>query len=436
MDTGFQSKLATRVAFEQSRNRVPGLTVAVGVGGTAIAEASAGFADVENRVPVSHESRFRIGSITKTFTAALTLLLCRSGDLSLDGPVEQVLPDTPFGRISLRMLLAHNSGLQREAPMDMWESMQGPTGPELLDTFGHVEAVAEPGRRWHYSNLGYAVIGQIIEKVTGRSCADAIQQLLLDPLKLTHTTWTTPADGVVGYRRDPYADKVFREPIMDQGAIGVGGQLWSTPSDLLRWGNALCGAEPEVLPPSIVDAMHTPHVMVDTRTWTRGWGLGLSLDRREECVLAGHTGAMPGFQSALSLDRDTGTVVVALANATHGMPLGELAIDIALEAIAGLVVPTPPAWEAAPPCPWDTALLLGSWWSESEEIVFRWERDGLHAFLATDPTTSDTRFAQEAPGRFRAIVGRLQGELLLVSESDNDEVVVHWATYPLTRTPR
>lgn len=436
MDTHFRSELAARVAVEQNRNRVPGLTVAVGVGGAAVAYASTGFADVENRMPVSHEGRFRIGSITKTFTAALTLLLCRSGDLSLDGPIGRLLPGVPFDGVSLRMLLAHNSGLQREAPTDMWESMQGPTGPELLDTFSRVEAVAEPGERWHYSNLGYAVIGQLIEKVTGQSCPDSIQQLLLDPLKLTNTTWTMPADGVVGYRRHPFSEELFREPIMDQGAIGVGGQLWSTPSDLLRWGHTLCGGEPDVLPPSIVAAMHTPQVMIDTGKWTRGWGLGLSLERRSERVLAGHTGAMPGFQSALILDADSATVVVALANATHGMPLGELAIDLTLEAISGLTAPPTPVWEPAPPCAPDAAVLLGSWWSESEEIVFRWGSDGLHAFMATDPASSDTHFALEAPGRFRAISGRLKGELLLVTESSDDQVAVHWATYPLTRTPR
>ncbi|NNH74794.1 beta-lactamase family protein [Nocardia uniformis] len=435
MDTDLQSTVAAYVAREQGVGRLPSLTVAVGVGGVLLAEASAGFADIENRVHASGENSYRIGSITKTFTAALTLLLCARGDLDLEAPIGRYLTGTSFGHLPLRMLLSHTSGLQREAPVDMWESMQGPSVTELLDAFDRVETVAAPGQRWHYSNLGYAVIGQIIEHVTGQPCETAIDQMLLAPLELTRTSWGTPRNAVVGYRLDPYADAVHREPVMDQGAVGMGGQLWSTPGDLLRWGHTLCGGEPDIVPPEVINAMHTLQVMVDTRTWKRGWGLGLILEQRADRVLAGHTGAMPGFQSALSIDRDSGTAVVALTNATRGIALNELTTRIAVEAIAARSVPTEPAWEPALPCPDDVRAILGSWWSESDETVLQWRRDGLHACLASNPATSDTRFSVEAPGRFRAVAGRLQGESLILTSS-TDGIELRWATYPLTRAPR
>ncbi|MEV6340454.1 serine hydrolase domain-containing protein [Nocardia vinacea] len=434
MDTDFQTALATQVVGAQSAARIPSLTVAVGVEGVPFAVASSGYADVENRTPATGDCSYRIGSVTKTFTAAITLLLARDGVLNLDATVDRFLASTPFGHLPLRMLLSHTSGLQREAPVDMWESMQGPSTAQLRDAFRSVELVAEPGQRWHYSNLGYAVLGQIIEQVGGQSCESLIEQTLLTPLELTQTSWTTPPNAVIGYRLDPYVNTVHREPVMDQAAIGVGGQMWSTPADLLRWGHALAGGEPDVLPEAVVDNMHTLQVMVDTVSWTRGWSLGLLLERRGDRVLAGHTGAMPGFQSALLLDRAAGVTVVALANVTRGIKPADIAAEILGEAIAAQ--PPKPSREWRPvPCPPEIEPILGSWWSEADETIFRWEHDGLHANLASDPATSDTRFVSEGNGRYRAAQGRLQGELLEVTESGRG-IEMHWATYPLTRTPR
>ncbi|MEU7765028.1 serine hydrolase domain-containing protein [Nocardia sp. NPDC049190] len=435
MDTDFQTALTARVAHTQSTARIPSLTVAVGFSGVPMAIAASGYADVENRTQATDHSRYRIGSITKTFTAATTLLLARRGVLNLDATVDRYLPGTPFGHIPLRMLLSHSSGLQREAPLDMWESMQGPSSSELREAFQHVELIAEPGQRWHYSNLGYAVIGQIMERVSGQPCQELIEQTVLGPLDLSQTSWTPPANAVVGYRLDPHIDAVHREPVMDQAAIGVGGQMWSTPGDLLRWGHALAGGEPDVLPVAVVDSMHTLQVMADTSSWTRGWGLGLILQRRGDRVLAGHTGAMPGFQSALFVHRSSTVVVAALANVTRGLMLADLAGELIEEVLVSLPPQPPRHWEPAPICPEEIRPLLGSWWAEADETVFRWEHDGLHASLATDPANSDTRFAAEASGRFRAVDGRLAGEVLLVSEGTKG-IEMRWATYPLTRMPR
>ncbi|MEU2258148.1 serine hydrolase domain-containing protein [Nocardia xishanensis] len=434
MDSDFQKALIARVVRTQSTARIPGLTVAVAVEGKPFAHAWAGCADWENSMPVTGESSYRIGSITKTFTAALTLKLAEQGELSLDSTVGRFLPGTPFGQLPLRMLLSHHSGLQREAPTRMWETMQGPSAAELRDAFRHVELVAEPGQRWHYSNLGYAVLGQIIETVIDVPCETAIEQALLAPLGLNDTVWTEPANAVVGYRLDPNIDAVHREPVMDQAAIGVGGQLWSTADNLLRWGYALAGGESAVLSAAVVEKMHTLQVMVDTTSWTRGWGMGLILERHGDRVVAGHTGAMPGFQSALMLDRRVGVTVVVLANVTRGLRPADLAREVLREVAA--LQPVTPIQEWRPvPCPEHIEPILGSWWSEADETVFRWECDGLHARLACEPDATDTRFIEEGPGRFRAAEGRLEGEMLEVT-STRRGVEMRWATYPLTRLPR
>ncbi|MGW5218760.1 serine hydrolase domain-containing protein [Nocardia sp. NPDC004085] len=435
MDSDFQAALSARVVEAQSTARVPSLTVGVAARGVQLAAASVGYADVENSIPATGESSYRIGSITKTFTAALALLLAERGELILDSPVSRYLAGTSFGHIPVRMLLSHSSGLQREAPSDMWQSMHGPSRTELRDLFQHAELVAAPGERWHYSNLGYAVLGQIIEEITRQPCHTSITETLLNPLGLSQTSWAPPPNAVVGYRLDSHIDAVHREPVMDQGAIGVGGQMWATSSDLLRWGHVLSEGDATVLPLAIVKKMHTPQVMVDTVGWTRGWGLGLILERRHDRIAAGHTGAMPGFQSALILDRATELTVVVLSNATRGIRAADLALEI-LEMAAAAQQPTPALpWSPAAPCPQHIQPMLGSWWSEADEVVFSWERDGLHATLLSDPEAGGTHFVEEGPGRFRAVEGRLQGEVLEVDRKPNG-IEMRWATYPLTRTPR
>jgi CubicO group peptidase (beta-lactamase class C family) len=435
MDSDFQAALSARVVEVQSTARVPSLTVGVGVEGVPLAVASVGYADVENSISATGESSYRIGSITKTFTAALALVLVEQAELHLDSPVSRYLPGTPFGRLPVRMLLSHSSGLQREAPTDMWQTMHGPSRTELRELFQHAELVADPGERWHYSNLGYAVLGQIIEEITGQPCDTSITETLLDPLGLSRTSWTPPSNAVVGYRLDPHIDAVHREPVMDQASIGVGGQMWSTPDDLLRWGHVLGGGDATVLPVAVVEKMHTLQVMVDTVGWTRGWGLGLILERRHGRIVAGHTGAMPGFQSALMLDRGAELAVVVLANVTRGIKVTDLALEVLeMAAAARQPKPTQP-WHPAQPCPQHIQPVLGSWWSEADEVILRWERDGLHATLVSDPVAGRTRFIEEAPGRFRAVEGRLQGELLEIDQTSGG-VEMRWATYPLTRTPR
>jgi CubicO group peptidase (beta-lactamase class C family) len=392
-------------------------------------------------VAASGHLPYRIGSITKTFTAAAVLGLAQDGELALDAPVSRYVAGTPFDEVPLRALLAHRGGVQREAPGDMWQSMRGPDASTLRRALPRAELVDRPGARWHYSNLGYALLGLVVEQATGMSCRDLIDRRLVVPLGLTATAWERPTGAAGGYRVDPYADVVHREPDMDQGAVGVGGQLWSTAADLLVWGDALAGGAPEEVAPAVVGAMHTLEVMVDRTGWTSGWGLGLILHRRDDRVLAGHTGAMPGFLASLSLDRATRSVAVALSNATRGAAVGTLSADLVQTVIDGRVGEEPRT-AAAPWVPLDGVPpeldgMLGRWWSEAAETVFTWRADGLHARLVGAPVMNETRFERLDRDNYRAVKGRFTGERLAVRRDQSGNVVaLEWATYPFTRTPQ
>ena len=438
-DVDAEGLLRAAMLREQRATRAPSLVVAAARSGTPVRGTCVGMTDVERGVAATPDAAYRVGSITKTFTAAVVLGLAEHGVLALDAPVGNYLPGTPFAQVPLRMLLAHCGGLPREVPGDMWSSMRGPGPAELREAFAAVEPVARPGERWHYSNLGYAVLGQVVEAAAGTSCSELIWSLLWRPLGMTGTAWIRPEGAAVGYRVDPYADVVHREPDMDQGTVGVGGQAWSTVEDLLVWGNALAGGVPKVVSSAVVGTMHTLHVMVDPDGWTCGWGLGLILDRRESRVTAGHTGAMPGFVAGLSLDRRTRTVAVALSNTTHGVAVGRIATDLVYELAGqataeGLSGP----WVPAPSVPEHLVGVLGRWWSEADETVVVWRGGALRAWLASAPEAAgETVFEQVGSDRYRAVSGRLAGELLQVLRDTDGEVVgLEWATYPFTRSPR
>ena len=426
-----------KVVATQAGHRLPSLTVGLARAGRPLCLESAGLADVQERRAASGTVQYRIGSVTKTFTAALVLLLAERQVLDLDEPVDRYLPGTGVGRSRLRQLLAHTGGVQREAPLPMWSTMRGPDQEELIAALARAGTVGRPGERWHYSNLGYAILGQVVRRVTGSAGEDLITAELLTPLGLDCTTWKPTADRAVGYRQDPYLEGVLhREPDMDQGEIGVAGQLWSTAEDLLGWGHALAGGVPDVLPPQVTAAMHTPQALVDPEHWDQAWGLGLILDRRGERVLSGHTGGMPGFGAALCLDRRSGVVVVAFANVTRGIALNELCQEVLDHAADRL--PAEPPSERPPTLYQPTALLtgvLGRWWSESEETVFSWRDGALRAQPAGREESTATTFSHEGADRYRALTGRLRGEWLLVKRDERGDVVeLEWATYPYRRS--
>lgn len=134
-----------RVLRERAEARLPSLTVAVGRAGEVVCVVGAGVGEVASGRAVDGGTQYRIGSVTKTFTAALVVLLAERGLLDLDAPVEAYLPGTAVGRPLIRQLLAHCGGVQREAPLPMWATMEGPDAEELLAVLTRAEMVERPG---------------------------------------------------------------------------------------------------------------------------------------------------------------------------------------------------------------------------------------------------------------------------------------------------
>jgi CubicO group peptidase (beta-lactamase class C family) len=318
----------------------------------------------------------------------------------------------------------------------MWRTFAGPDRSALVASLKDSEPTSSPGSRWNYSNLGYALLGEVIARTTGNDARVVVDERLLRPLGLARTSWDAAPPAAPGQRVDPYADALHAEPDMDQGSIGVGGQLWSTTGDLLTWSQALLGGRPDVLPSQVADAMHTLHTMVDPERWDEGWGLGLRLVRHGDRILAGHTGVMPGFTSSLLQHRPTGVSAVVLVNATRAESVDELARALVDRAVEHVGTGKAGPWEPGPSCPPEVEAILGPWWSESDEIVLTWAGDRLRVQRRRAPGEMSI-FDCERPDVFRVSVGRWHGERLVVERDEHGRPDrLEWATYPFTRRPR
>lgn len=419
----------------QSHGRLPSLTAAVFRGGEVVWDEAVGFSDVEQRVESTTDSQYAVASITKTFTAASVMQLRDQGKLDLEDPLSRHLPEAAHGTPTLRRLLSHASGLQREPPGEVWETLRFPDEEELLAGLEEAEQVLPPSTAWHYSNLAYALLGHVVSRVSGMPYHDYVRERLLQPVGLERTTWGPGEGAALPYFVEPYSDAVQREPVLELGGKGGESGLYSTVGDLARWGSFLADPDESVLAPASVAEMHDLQIMAEP-DWTLGWGLGIELWRRGERVYGGHTGGFPGFLSMVLYSRGDRIGAVLLTNSSTWPKLSATGLDLAEAALEELAQEREP-WRPEEAAPAEILPLLGRWWSEGDETIFSWRNGKLEARLAAAPPEREPSvFEQEGEDRFRVVSGRERGEVLRVVRGDQGEVVrLYWATYPFTRAP-
>jgi CubicO group peptidase (beta-lactamase class C family) len=419
----------------QSEGRLPSVSAAVFRGGEVVWDDAVGLADVEQQLEATTDSQYAVASITKTFTAASVLQLRDAGKLDLEDPLSRHIPEAAHGTPTLRRLLSHASGLQREPPGEVWETLHFPGEQELLESLEEAEQVLAPSAAWHYSNLAYALLGHVVSRVSGTPFQDYVRERLLSPLGLERTTWG-PGDGAaLPYFVEPYSDAVQREPVLEVGGKGGESGLYSTVADLARWGFFLAAPDESVLAAGSVAQMHDLQIMAEP-DWTLGWGLGIELWRRGERIFGGHTGGFPGFLSILIYSRRDGIGAVLLTNSSRWPKLSATGLDLAEAALEQLAPESKP-WAPTEAPPDEILPLLGRWWSEGDETVFSWRNGKLEARLVDSPPGREPSvFEQEGADRFRVVSGRERGEVLRVVWDDRGDVVrLYWATYPFTRAP-
>jgi len=424
------------VRTAQREGRLPSLVAGVFRGGELFWSEAIGLADVEGRSETTTNTQYAIASITKTFTAAAVMRLRAEQKLDLDDRLERHVPEAAHGSLTLRRMLAHASGLQREPPGEIWESLVFPGEEELLGRLDEAEQVLAGDTAWHYSNLAYALLGHVVARVSGTPFREYVEERFFGPLGLERTTWGPAQPAAKPYFVEPYSDTVLREPELELGGKGGESGLCSTIGDLARWGSFMCAPDEAVLAASLVDEMHDVQIMAEP-DWTLGWGLGIELWRRGERIYGGHTGGFPGFVSMLVYSRRERVGAVLLTNSSRWPKMVETGLALAEAAIEELAPVTEP-WtpEVAPPE--EIVPLLGRWWSEGAETIFSWRGGRLEArYAAAPPERAPSVFEREGQDLFRTVSGPERGELLRIVRDDDGEIAkLYWATYPFAREPQ
>lgn len=335
-------RVADSVAYAAIADHgTPGLTVAVAQDGEVVFARGYGEADVENAVAARPGTVYRIGSITKQFTAAMVMRLVEEGAISLDDPVTRFLPDydTQGHTVTVRHLLNHTSGIFSYTSLgeEAWATTfrHDLTDAELIDLFESEPFDFEPGAEQRYNNSAYVLLGPIIEAATGKPYARYLEEDLLAPLGLEHTLYCDVTrvvpDRASGYEYE--GGQLVNASFLSMNVPGGAGAMCSTVGDLLAWTRMLHGGE--VVSAASLREMTTPTVVASGDTIP--YGFGLALGDLEGHRSVAHGGGINGFISMLAHYPEEGITVAVLTNAGSG-PAGRVEEMVARAAL-GLELP-------------------------------------------------------------------------------------------------
>jgi CubicO group peptidase (beta-lactamase class C family) len=337
---------------------LPGLAVGVVSDQELVWAKGFGVADTAAKTAMTPQTRFRMASHSKLFTATAIMQLREEGKLRLDDPVRTHLPwfsvkpaDPDDPPITIEELLTHSSGLPREAGAH-WTTFNFPTSEELRGLMADRQAPFPPETRWKYSNLAYAVAGMVVEQVSGLKWADYLQRHIFDPLGMKSSSVDRNADGMaVGYgRRRPDGTRAVN-PFIDAKGMAAATGLTSNVEDMARFVSAQFrkgrrgGAR--ILSTGSLREMHRIRVLEST--WTNGNAIGFAVRKTGDKVYVSHGGSYPGYQTNTLIWLDGKVGVIVLTNADDGNPGGiatELMNTVG-EAVAKAAASTSPAvaWE-------------------------------------------------------------------------------------------
>lgn len=327
------------VTESMEATQTPGISVAVQHRGELILARGYGLADVENRVPATEHTVYRIGSVTKQFTAAAVMKLVEEGSVALDEPMTKYFPDYPVGEfhITVGQLLDHTSGIKGYTEMPaFWEQGRLDLSHEqMIELFSAEPWEFEPGDRYQYNNSAYYLAGLLVEKASGKSYAEYLEETFFRPLGMreSHYLYNDPIvpNRAEGYRVEDGV--LLNDEPLSMHLPFAAGALGSSVLDLVRWTVALGAGD--VVGPEGLEAMTTRRRLPGGAEI--GYGLGLFVGEMAGHRLIEHAGGINGFLSQLAWYPDDDLIVAVLANSRSAEP-GPLQARIA-RAVLGVPEP-------------------------------------------------------------------------------------------------
>jgi CubicO group peptidase (beta-lactamase class C family) len=343
------AEIDSMIAADVAKHPVGSVTIGVVFRNQLFWTKSYGDADMEKKVRADKETVYRIGSITKMFTALMLEQMADAGEVHLSDPVEKYLPEvkTVQGRfpdappITLIQLATHTSGLDRE-PVDTSKYVRGPVSDwekTLIAALADTRYSLEPGTRFSYSNIGFATLGAALSRASGQRYVEYIPKHIFEPLNMRHTAFELAPEILPHLAKGYVADEgeidtqfAQREHEDGRGYKVPNGAIYTTVGDLARFCSFLMGQGPDnVLKAGSLERNLTQSAVQTDFQFTEGSVLGGLVVRRDTYVAFGHAGAVAGYQAALYMNRGATVGVIVLANA-----LGSDALDtknIALQSL-------------------------------------------------------------------------------------------------------
>lgn len=321
---------------------VAGLSIAVVKGRDTIVMKGYGLADVENDIPATPETVYRIGSITKQFTSSAVMQLVEQGKVSLDDDITKYFPGFPTHgqRILVRHLMNHTSGIPSYTDIGRFGRVMTLDLPHdsLLAMVQNDSLMFVPGSGFYYNNTGYYMLGMLIEKVTGQKYGDYLAQHFFEPLGMRSTRYCATAP-IIKHRAQGYATEhgsLVNASYISMDLPFAAGSLCSTVGDMVKWENALFSGK--VVSAASLAQMTTPAKLTSNRPMPYGFGLAPDTVGRHRLI--GHGGGINGFISQEEYFPDDSLTVVVLAN-TSPAPSAGIARNAA-RLVLGLPLTTRP----------------------------------------------------------------------------------------------
>ena len=343
------TEIDSLIAADLARLPVGSVTAGVVVGKQLLWSKSYGYADMEKKILADADTVYRIGSITKMFTALMLEQLTDEGKVRLSDPVKKFFPEIELvqGRfpdahpITLVQLATHTSGLGREpdhketyvtGAVEDWEKT-------LIAALTHLHYEYEPGTRFSYSNIGYAVLGAALSRAAGEPYVQYVQEHIFDPLGMSHSAFERKNHMrphlAKGYQLTGQGDAVDsvtpqREHETGRGYKVPNGAIYTTLGDLARFASFMMGQGPEsVLKTTSLELFQNQMALQADSGLTSGYGMGFEVHRRNHYTVFGHGGSVAGYTSILFMIRAKGIGLIVFSNgAADPISLAEKCFDI------------------------------------------------------------------------------------------------------------